>query len=463
MTPSEIFSDIIDFLPYSPNPLQEQLIAALAAYVSGHGPNDIFILNGYAGTGKTSIIGALIKALEKKKVKTITLAPTGRAAKVAASFSGGKALTIHKRVFRAESPDPSTGFVDAPNYDRNTLFIADEASLIADNPAMNNSLLTRLLRHIFSSTYGNMLILVGDIAQLPPVGMTSTSAMSAERIGSLGFNPIKFSLDLPMRHTEGSGILFNATQMRHWMNTDLRGNLPYLSTSGFDDVEVISSAELADKLSDSWNRVGIDNSIIITRSNSRANKYNQAIRNMIMMAEEPLQRSDRLVISKNDYYWSKINKFKSFIANGDMAEVAWVGKTEKMYGRYFTDCELYFPSSEMRIATKIMLRSLMAEGSAIPRDEMDRFFTHVMVAKEGEVSERIQATLDDPYYNALQAKYGYCITCHKAQGGQWDEVYIDMSGIDTSSIEETFFRWIYTAITRAVRKVYFINPTLPVA
>ncbi len=448
-------------LPFEPHRLQLQLIAALAQFVCNHSPREIFLLNGYAGSGKTSIMAALIKALTELKVKTITLAPTGRAAKVAADFSGGKASTIHRRIFRPVGDGSDGQYAPSPNHDANSVFIIDEASLITDHAVPSNSLLCQMLRHIHSAI-GNAVILVGDIAQLPPVGLDNSPAMNPERLRALGLQPIEFTLDVPMRQGDNSGILFNATRMRQLLFAQQEGVRPALIESGFDDVEVISSADLADKLSDSWHEVGAENTIIITRSNSRANKYNQAIRNVVMMAEEPLQRGDRLVIARNDYYWSKINKVKSFIANGDMAEVKWVGNTEKMYGRFFTEVELFFPSSELTIGAKLMLRSLVAEGPAIPAAEMNRFYTHVMAEQEGELSERIKATTEDPYYNALQAKYGYCITCHKAQGGQWAHVYIDMSGIDPEALAESFFRWCYTAVTRATTKVFFINPTLPV-
>ncbi|MDE5842590.1 MAG: AAA family ATPase, partial [Muribaculaceae bacterium] len=422
--------------------------------------NGVFIINGYAGSGKTSVVGALIKAMTEANLKSVMLAPTGRAAKVAADMALGKASTIHKRIFRPDSDSPDARYFLAPNPDRNTLFIVDEASLVTDG-YHHSSLLQQLLRYVFSNE-GNLLLLVGDTAQLPPVGMAESPAMNPERFVQLGYRPVTFTLDITLRQSGESGILYNATIMRRAMSIADEGHTPTLDVKGYPDIEVISSSDLADRLSDSWAEVGVDNTIIITRSNARANRYNLAIRNMVMYAEEPLQQGDRLVISKNDYFWSKVNKLKVFIANGDMAEVKWVGRTEKMYGRYFVDTELYFPSSDVQIGAKIMLRSLNAEGPSIPQAEMERFYNIVMTMQEGELSEKIRDTLNDPYYNALQAKYGYCVTCHKAQGGQWPHVYIDMSGIDPQALDETFYRWAYTAFTRATGKLYLINPTLPV-
>ncbi|MDE5652735.1 MAG: AAA family ATPase [Muribaculaceae bacterium] len=457
---SDLSRAIIARLPFEPNTLQARLIAQLGEFVAAMPYRGVFLLNGYAGSGKTSIVGALIRSMADLRRNTVMLAPTGRAAKVAADMALGKASTIHKRIYRPESSSPDARYFLAANKDRDTLFIVDEASLITDG-APASSLLFQLLRYVFSNE-GNALLLVGDTAQLPPVGMTTSPAMDPERLRMLGLRPAVFTLDLPMRQSENSGILFNATVMRHAISTPPEAGLPTLFASRFDDVESISSADLADRLTDSWNEVGVDNTIIITRSNWRANKYNLAIRNMVMYAEEPLQQGDRIVIAKNDYYWSKVNKVKTFIANGDMAEVKWVGRTEKMYGRFFTDVELYFPSMDQHMGAKIMLRSLNAEGPAIPRSEMERFYAIVMSEQEGTDSERINAALDDPFYNALQAKYGYCVTCHKAQGGQWRHVYIDMAGLPPDGLAATFYRWAYTAMTRATERLFFINSSLPV-
>ena len=461
MDAANLASLIYSHLPFEPHQVQERLVAALASFVVSHGPTDVFLLNGYAGSGKTSIIGALIKALAESNIHSVTLAPTGRAAKVASDFSNGKASTIHKHIYRADSNTPDAKFFLARNTDRDTVYIVDEASLITDSPYPGQSLLYQLARYVYSAP-GNAMILLGDIAQLPPVGMQESPAMNPERLRAIGLQPTQFTLDVPMRQNQGSGILHNATLMRQLLFSPIEGMRPQIFARGFDDVEVISSGDLADRLAESWSSVGTDDTIIITRSNIRANKYNQAIRNLVMMAEEPLQQGDRLVIAKNDYYWSKINKAKNFIANGDMAEVRWVGKTEKMYGRFFTEVELFFPSSGMQIGAKLMLRSLMADGPSIPRQEMDRFYTHVLAEQEGALTQKIKGAMEDPYYNALQAKYGYCITCHKAQGGQWAHVYIDMSGIDPEALDDSFYRWFYTAVTRTTRKVFFINPTLPV-
>lgn len=445
-------------LPFSPNSPQMALINSLAAFYAGKGPRDVFVLNGYAGTGKTSVIGAFVKALRQMAGRVIILAPTGRAAKVAANLSGDRASTIHKRIFRGNSADPAnTTFFLAENRDADAIFIIDEASLVTDGSNIRSSLLLQLISHVYSAP-GCGMIFVGDLAQLPPVGQTDSPAMNPERLRQLGLNPITFTLDLPVRQAADSGILYNATSIRHFLFTSHDPQDFRLSTAPFQDVSAISSRDLADALSDSWNTVGKDETLIVTRSNRRANSFNRAIRNLVMQAEEPLQQGDRIVISKNDYFWSKVNKLNNFIANGETAEVTWVGKNEKAYGRWFADVELRIPEVDVPVAAKVMLRSLVTDGPAIPRDEMERFYNRVLAEYDGEISHKIKGALEDPFYNALQAKYAYCVTCHKAQGGQWKHVYIDLGAIAPDAIGPDFYRWLYTAVTRSTQRLFLINP-----
>lgn len=462
-TREEILSRALARLPFTPNREQEVLLGMLSDFCVHKDMRDVFVLNGYAGTGKTSVTAALTGALAVTHIKTVILAPTGRAAKVASSFAGRPASTIHKRIFRGNSTDPSnTQFFIAPNTERDTIFIVDEASLIGDNIARpRESLLMQLVTHVYSAP-GCAMILVGDMAQLPPVGQTESPAMNYDRLRQLGLNPMGYSLDIPVRQSHDSGVLYNATIARAFLS----GKYPIEEFSfylnGYPDIEAISSRDLADYLSDSHREVGEDETLIITRSNKRANNYNRAIRNLVMGAEDPLQRGDRIVIAKNDYYWSKVNKMAGFLANGETAEVTWVGKTEKMYGRYYTDVELRLGADGPEIGAKVMLRSLVSEGPQLPRDEMERLYQRVLAEKEGTISEKIKFAMEDPYFNALQAKYAYCVTCHKAQGGQWRHIYIDMGAIDTSALDASFFRWLYTALTRATDKVFLVNPPFPI-
>lgn len=459
MVTRESFVDLIlSQLSFSPNEGQFALINALAAFVLHRGPRDVFVLNGYAGTGKTSVVGAVVKAIRRAALRTVILAPTGRAAKVAASMADDRASTIHKRIFRGNSVDPSnTTFFLAENKDADTTFIVDEASLITDT-AGASSLLRQLTRHIYSAP-GSAMVLVGDLAQLPPVGMTESPAMNPERLKEIGLNPISYNLDQPVRQTAGSGILYNATIIRQFLFSDYPPENFTMFQKGFPDITIVNSSELADYLSESWGTVGVEETLIVTRSNKRANNFNKAIRNMVLYAEEPLQQGDRIVISKNDYFWSKINKLKNFIANGETAEVTWVGRTEKAYGRWFVEVELRLPDVDTPVAAKIMLRSLVCDGPAIPRDEMERLYNRVMAEYEGEISHKIKGAMEDPFYNALQAKYAYCVTCHKAQGGQWRHVYVDMGSIAPDAIGSDFYRWLYTAVTRATERLFLVNPT----
>ncbi|MDE5875834.1 MAG: AAA family ATPase, partial [Muribaculaceae bacterium] len=313
---SSLINSVISLLPFSPNEPQLSLIHALAAFIESRGPRDVFILNGYAGTGKTSVLGAFVKALRAFRRKTILLAPTGRAAKVAAAMAGDKASTIHKRIFRGNSVDPSNNtFFLAENRDSDTTFIIDEASLITDANDFRQSVLQQLIRHVYSAP-GCAMILVGDTAQLPPVGQPESLAMNPERLKAFGLNPVRFSLEVPVRQAADSGVLHNATLVRKALFDDTPFEKFSLSISPFSDIQAISSRDLADSLADSWSTVGVEETLIITRSNKRANNFNRAIRNIVMYAEEPLQQGDRIVIAKNDYFWSKKNNLKNFIANG---------------------------------------------------------------------------------------------------------------------------------------------------
>ncbi|MDE6552676.1 MAG: AAA family ATPase [Muribaculaceae bacterium] len=461
LTGRQLAETALAALPF--NPLEGQVLAIykMAEYVTAGMWRDVFVLNGYAGTGKTSVIAALIQALSHFRIKSVVLAPTGRAAKVAGGMSQKPASTIHRRIYHVETANGAMNVRLSANRDQNTIFIVDEASLITDGS--RGSLLRDLIRYVYSGQ-GCKMILVGDTAQLPPVGQSDSPAMNLDRLKQLGLAPFHHTLDVPVRQAAESGILYNATIVRQILERlqngepsgIAEGTLP-LKLDGFPDIKAVSSMDLADKLSSSWNTVGAEETLIVTRSNGRANRFNQAIRNMVMYAEEPLQQGDRLVIAKNDYYWGRQNKMKTFLANGETVIVRWVGRPEKQYGRWFVDTELELADGQT-MSSKVMLRSLMAEGPAIPRVEMEQFFQHVINEEEGAgPTEKIMAAMENPYYNALQAKYAYCVTCHKAQGGQWRHVYIDMGGIPAEAMGTDFYRWLYTALTRATEKVFLLG------
>lgn len=452
---------VADELPFDPNQSQYALIHALSAFVLGHESRDLFLIDGYAGTGKTSVMGALVRGLKRVGIKTVLLAPTGRAAKVFSSFAGSAAHTIHKRLFRGNGLDPtSKEFHIAPNKDINTIFIVDEASMISDSPSGGRRLLDILISHIYSSS-GCAAIFMGDTAQLPPVGQSDSPAMNRDRLRSLGVNPIRYALTKPVRQAAESGILFNAGIVRA---AGLAGSAepPRLVASPFPDVEVVSSRDLEDYIVSSWGKVGKEETIIITRSNRRAYQYNMAVRTQVLYCEEELERGDWLIVAKNNYYWAAGDKEIDFIANGDIVRVDWTGHNFERHGLRFAEAELTFPSKSNPVTATIVLDSLGCDGPTLPIEKMNRVYTEVTAAAEGTLTQRLRAAMTDPCLNALQVKYAYCITCHKAQGGQWSHVYIDLGGISREAIGPDFFRWLYTAITRATGKVFLVNPSFPV-
>lgn len=456
--PKELTRRCLAHLPYTPEPQQLHLLEALARFVADADNLKVFVLNGFAGTGKTSLVASLVKALADYQLRTVTLAPTGRAAKVASGFSGRMASTIHRRIYRpAGAEGAMTGsYVPAPNRSADTLFLVDEASMITDTRGPD-SLLLHLVHYVYSAP-GCAMILIGDVAQLPPVGHSDSPAMLPGRLSQLQLHPVSFTLDKPMRQAAGSGILSLSTAVRRaiFNSTPLENfRLPIVA---LPDVESVSSSEFGDTLSSSWATAGIDQTIIITRSNKRANRFNAEIRARVLFAEDPLQRGERIVVSKNDYFWRGRNSLKGFIANGESAVISWVGTPQKAFGRWYVEAELEFDDDPMPVTALIMLRSLMADTPAIPRDEMERLRVHIAAGKEGSELERSMAAETDPYFNALQVKYGYCLTCHKAQGGQWRHVYLDVGAIAPDASPRDFYRWLYTAVTRATEKLYLLNP-----
>lgn len=526
MTANDLYEAALNSLGFIPIPSQEVALKALTRFAVKRGPSDVFLLNGYAGTGKTSVIGALVKALCTFKQQVVMLAPTGRAAKVAAHVAGVEASTIHRRIYHPVGNGLEMSIQLSPNRSKNALFIVDEASLITDSSS-RSSVLSHLINHVYRLGEGCGMILVGDRAQLPPVGQQDSPAMDHARLKELGLIPEEVSLDVPLRQASESGVLHNATIVRQALMKALtpespevpaapsvfdmlsqipglsRGGsgegavsgipqqseifpsptpmgrprplteaelqdlecrpieIPTLELKGFEDIRAVCSSELAECLSDSWGEVGAEETLLVTRSNRRANQFNIAVRNQVMYADEPLERGDRLVIAKNDYYWKSHNSQRGFISNGEIAIVQWIGKMEKMYGRHFVEVELYFPEDQSTIGAKLMLRSLMSEGPSIPRSEMASFYQTVCNAYPGGPNEKAMAAMNDPYFNALQAKYAYCVTCHKAQGGQWKHVYIDMGNIRPEAMDASFLRWLYTAMTRTTSRLFLVNPTLP--
>lgn len=446
-------------LPYTPMPGQQQVLADLCSFAAAHGERDVYVLNGYAGTGKTSLVGALMTVMAEHKMRTTVLAPTGRAAKVAEKYSTRHASTVHRHIYRPEGDNAvAPAYVLGHNNTRDTLYIIDEASMVTD--AGSRSMLRDLVRFIYSAP-GCAMVLVGDIAQLPPVGQPDSPAMNGEVLASLGLRPYFGSLTEPARQSAESGILVNATEVRRHIGTgDL--SMPRLTARGFADVTVVPFTDLADTLSSSWSAVGQEETIIITRSNRRANMINAAVRQEIMYADEPLTRGERLIISKNNYFWTREMRPKTFLANGETVILDWTSHSRRVHGFRFVDAELRVPGRDDIIGATILLDSLNAQGPSLSQEELNRLYKSIFATKEGQFTEKTMATLEDEYYNALQVKYAYCVTCHKAQGGQWKHVYIDLSALMLDAVDESFFRWLYTALTRASERIFLIHPSIPV-
>lgn len=460
VSPSQIEARILAYLSYEPVEEQREAVRRLAEFLTSTSlPGDVFVLNGYAGTGKTSMIGAVVNALRDKGRKSVLLAPTGRAAKVFSEFAGVPAYTIHKRLYRLTSTDPAEArFILAPNMDPGAVFIVDEASMISDDGDASTSLLRMIGRHVFSRS-GCQLILVGDNAQLPPVGQEFSPAMDGKHLIYRGFAPQIVSLRHPHRQALESGILNAATAVRAAMEPG--ASRLRINSSGFADIVEISGNEMEDYLTSSWSRVGKEQTVIITRANWRAAAFNQQIRSQILYSEEILDRNEIVLISRNNYFWATNVKGLDFIANGDMPHVLWIGPEEERYGHRFADVELQFAGVEEIVGATVMVDSLTSDAASITQADLKALYDKVYDEAEGTPSQRLKAVKNSKYFQALQMKYSYCITCHKAQGGQWRHVYIDLGGIAPEQLtSDDFLRWFYTALTRASERVYLVNSPL---
>lgn len=461
---------LLHYLDYEPNEEQNELIAGFARFcVSCHG-EQVLLLNGYAGTGKTSLTGALVKTLTHFGMKSMLLAPTGRAAKVFSEYSGHPAFTIHRKIYRQRNYNPEDygGFNIAENKHTDTVFIVDEASMIANNTvdgAMFGSgrLLDDLIHYVYSGS-GCRLIMLGDSAQLPPVGFDESPALNEKVVASYGLQVMAFGLHHVVRQRESSGILENATLLRTAIEAYCDRKIaklppPALHLDGYNDICSISSEFLIDTLGSSYDHYGVRGTTLITRSNKRAAQFNLGVRNSIMFYEEEIVSGDLLLVSKNNYLWSEAYEGLDFIANGEIARVVRVrGMEEAMYGLRFATLELELPDHDVEIEVKAVLDALYSDSAALTREQSEMLYMGVMSQLTGDKRTRYRALKKDPYYNALQVKYGYAVTCHKAQGGQWNDVYIDMGGIPEDAVTDIqFYRWLYTAITRARTHVYLIN------
>ncbi|MCY7352018.1 MAG: AAA family ATPase [Cytophagaceae bacterium] len=468
-TPDVLPSDLLEKqFPFTPTPGQLQFFAQMDAFLPDDDPFGIqaFLLKGYAGTGKTTLISALIKVLSKFGYKAVLLAPTGRAAKVMATYSKKKAFTIHKKIYR-QVANPHTGaleFKRQNNYHTNTLFIVDESSMITDDAEFGTrGLLTDLLEYIFMTEDGdpgNKLLLVGDTAQLPPVGKIISPALDAEYLRSQFHIGVREQeLTEVMRQDSLSGILFNATNLRYQLTQEKPEIL--FTTKGYPDFYRMTADRLEDGLQYAYRKFGKENTIILTRSNKAAVQYNRYIRQRIFFQEEELNGGDMLMIVRNNYTWLDEDSPAGFLANGDFVEVRKIIRTEEMHGFRFATLRLSlsdYPEQE-DFEAKIFLDTLYSPTASLTQEENRRLYDAVALDYAHVVSrrQRMEEIRKDPYLNALQVKFAYALTCHKSQGGQWNAVFVDQGYLTDEQINEEFIRWLYTAITRASDEVFLVN------
>ena len=456
-----IASRIQSQLPFEPNEQQVQLLDALGEFLMSTDSEKIFLLKGYAGTGKTSVVSALVRALNELQQKTMLLAPTGRAAKVIAGYSGFPAFTIHKRIYRQKSM-AEFRFQLADNLYNHTLFIVDEASMISNTGTDTAFGSGRLLDDLVEFVYGGegcSMLLLGDTAQLPPVMQPHSPALERDKLLGYGLKIHEFTLTHVVRQALESGILHNATLLRQQLIEEKTSEFPHFELSGFTDICKLGGMELIDEIQRSYEGAGMEETIVVTRSNKRANMYNNGIRSRVLMKEEELANGDLLMVTRNNYFWNKPYKEIDFIANGDILEVMRVRKSYEIYDFRFVDLTLRSLDYNWEIDARVWLDALQAESPASMNDLTNRLFEAV-AEDYPEIANRralVKKIMENEYYNALQVKFAYAVTCHKAQGGQWKKVFIDPGQINEDQMNSDFYRWLYTALTRASETVFLIN------
>lgn len=490
---SELFAQhIAQEFPHSFTPLQHEAALKIGEFLSDPRSEQTFVLRGYAGTGKTSLVAAVVRVWKRLQRPIILLAPTGRAAKVFSQHAGHPAYTIHKTIYRQQTfSGEATYFERGWNVQKEALFIVDEASMIAQQGGSRifgtGNLMDDLIQYVFSGAHCR-LMLVGDTAQLPPVGEDESPALRVKVLEEYGLNVRSVELTEVVRQAETSLVLRNATHLRLHISafdgTEVRGayahetealdqvndeGLPLIAVHPHKEVSIIPGDELIDALESSYRNWGTDDTIVITRSNKRANIYNNGIRSRIFDREELLERGDLIMIVKNNYYWNILpdahptkEKLQSlpFIANGDCAEVLRLHNVHEMHGFLFADATLrFFDYDNIELDCRLLLSTLQSESPSLTSEEANALYeaVHADYADISNLRERMKAIRQDPYYNALQVKYAYAITCHKSQGGQWHEVYIDQGYIPDDADLTGYLRWLYTAFTRTSGQLYLVN------
>ncbi|MFA6277054.1 MAG: AAA family ATPase [Pedobacter sp.] len=459
---------------YPFKPTEEQLVfcAKATSFLVKNETNKCFILRGYAGTGKTTSVAALVKALPQFKLKVVLLAPTGRAAKVISSYTNKRALTIHKKIYRKRSAvSTEMAFQLAPNLVENTLFIVDEASMIADewNPQNGSSFLKDLIEFVYQpaptgASKNCSLLFVGDTAQLPPVGSIDSPALNEKYLlANFGLKVTAVELKEVVRQEKKSGILANATMLRQLINgyDEDTISLPKFITKSYKDIFSMTGIKLVEGLEYAYSKFGIENSLVVCRSNKSANVYNNQIRARLLYRDEELSGGDQIMVVRNNYFWLPDNPETAFIANGDMAKVVRVRREEERYGLRFAEVQLEFldfPDAGV-ISCKVILDTIQAETPNLPYEKSKQLFDGLLedYSHLNSKRDKMEAIKVDPYYNALQIKFAYAVTCHKAQGGQWDAVFVDQGYLTDEMIDLDFLRWLYTALTRAKKELFLVN------
>ena len=447
-----------------PTAQQRDVFAMLENFLPSTNADDCFILKGYAGTGKTTLISALVKVLPRLKLKSVLLAPTGRAAKVITNYSGKKAFTIHKKIYRKKvAASPEMNFVLGDNIMENTLFIVDEASMISDqvHDYSRQSLLQDLISYVYNGE-NCKLMLVGDTAQLPPVGSDISPALDKLFVSEqFRLNVFTYELTDVVRQEKESGILFNATQLRELVR---KGEevFPKFNIKGYKDIFRMTGERLVEGLNYAYDKYGMENTIVICRSNKNANAYNQNIRNRILYREEELSGGDHIMIVRNNYFWLKPeDNSGDFIANGDIARIRKVRRIEEQYGFRFAELviELLDYPDEEPLSCKVMLDTLYSETPSLSNADNKRFYEAVLQDYMHIENKkfRMEELKKDPYYNALQIKFAFAVTCHKAQGGQWPAVFIDQGYLTDEMLNTEFLRWLYTGLTRSNKELFLVN------
>jgi exodeoxyribonuclease V len=459
-----IYNNLCKNLGNIPTNDQSEALKKIAAYICNDTNDIIFVLTGYAGTGKTSMISSVVKTLDLLRMKSVLLAPTGRAAKVLSSYSERQAFTIHKKIYRQKSSKDGIGsFRLDRNLHKGTYFIVDEASMVSNSSSESSifgsgRLLEDLVEYVYSGT-DCKLIIVGDTAQLPPVGSNLSPALDLSSLGEFGFGLVSSELKQVVRQSETSGVLMNATMVR----LQIAGNdlvHPKLDCNNFNDISRISGEELIDEISTAYGTCGMEGTIIVVNSNKQANKYNQGIRNRIFFREEEISTGDMVMVVKNNYFvLEEEEDGAGFIANGDIAEVRKIRKYEEKYGFRFAEMVLKFPDYDLEVEAKVMLDVLSLDTPALPPDKNRELYNNILedYLDIKTRTKQYEAVRDNPYFNALQVKFAYAVTCHKAQGGQWERVFIDQGMFNRNEITIDYLRWFYTALTRSTDRVYLVN------